>query len=214
MKPNRSDNANQAEASWVSISKYIEWITYEDESEWGFHHFGVSNTSPAAFRSLPWTELGSLEIKGATSHSGPLITPDFVLLWLVPSFGSCLWTKTVIAAVATASRRDPISWNEVGKKWMKRNTRLKREWWFGGGGKISIRYFKINEVCLRGWWFSRGWRQQKSKPCAEQKEKTKHWPQQLTSLDACLIISCSSSQDLRNDHWSRLWRKNSYIYTG
>ena len=50
-----------------------------------FHHLGLSNTSPAALSSRPCTKLASLDIKGATSHSGPLITPRRLLLWAVAS---------------------------------------------------------------------------------------------------------------------------------
>lgn len=100
----------------------------DDFGECSFHHCLVSRTSPAAFRRRPCTELDSLEIKGATSHSGPLITTDFWLLWAVAKgVVSCRCTKTLMALVAMASRRGPVSWKkmfqnrwklyEVGRSW-------------------------------------------------------------------------------------------------
>ena len=86
----------------------------EDFAECSFHHCLVSSTSPAAFRSRPCTELDNLEIKGATSHSGPFTTTDFWLLWAVASgVVSCRWTKTLMALVATASSRGPVSYDKI-----------------------------------------------------------------------------------------------------
>ena len=81
-----------------------------DFAECSFHHCLVSSTSPAAFRRRPWTELDNLEINGATSHSGPFMTTDFWLLWAVAKgVVSCRCTKTLMALVAMASRRGPVS---------------------------------------------------------------------------------------------------------
>ena len=101
----------------VSMYKHSHTTYVEDFAECSFHHCRVPNTSPAAFNRRPCTGLDSLEIKGATNHSGPLITTDFWLLWAVAKgVISCRWTKTPIAPVAMAFNRGPVSWEDSRKK--------------------------------------------------------------------------------------------------
>ena len=107
----------------------------EDFAECSFHHCLVSSTSPAAFRSRPCTELDNLEIKGATSHSGPFTTTDFWLLWAVASgVVSCRCTKTLMALVATASSRGPVSYDKNQLNWItfpRPNNTWKKRWIVG-----------------------------------------------------------------------------------
>lgn len=91
------------------------FMAYLDESECGFHHLLVPRTSPAALSNRPCTELGSLEISGATNHSGPLMTPDLWLPLAAARDESWRWTNTFIAAEATASNRQPMSCLEKRK---------------------------------------------------------------------------------------------------